>query len=97
MGPAGDYDLPALVCKAAEIVAPSCTFSLPAGAGVGKYGAAPKGPQECEDRQKHPGGFITETLPPTAEYSLIYLSKRCPINDFCRRYGYMEYLPYMQP
>lgn len=45
--------------------------------------------------QKHPGGFITETLPPTAEYSLIYLSKRCPINDFCRRYGYMEYLPYM--
>ena len=42
--------------------------------------------------QKHPGGFITETLPPTAEYSLIYLSKRCPINDFCRRYGYMEYL-----
>ena len=48
----GDYDLPALVCKAAEIVAPSCTFSLPAGAGGGKYGAAPKGPQECEDRPK---------------------------------------------
>ena len=31
---------------------PRSTFSLPAGAGGGKYGAAPKGPQECEDRPK---------------------------------------------
>ena len=44
---------------------------------------------------KNPGSFVTEMIEPTAEYPIIFYNHVCPIYEFCREYGYMEYLPYM--
>ena len=34
-------------------------------------------------------------MTPTAEYPVIYHNQVCPIYEFCKERGYMEYLPYM--
>lgn len=44
---------------------------------------------------KNPGSFVTQTMEPTAEFPIIYHNRACPIYEFCKERGYMEYLPYM--
>lgn len=38
---------------------------------------------------------MTQTMTPTVEYPVIYHNQVCPIYEFCKERGYMEYLPYM--
>ena len=49
----------------------------------------------AENAAKNPGSFETCTMEPTAEYPIIYHNLVCPIYNFCKERGYMEYLPYM--
>ena len=44
---------------------------------------------------ENPGSFVTRTMEPTAEFPIIYHNQVCPIYEFCKSRGYMEYLPYM--
>ena len=54
-----------------------------------------KDKRNAENAAKNPGSFLTQTMEPTEEYSMIYHNLVCPIYEFCKERGYMEYLPYM--
>ena len=54
-----------------------------------------KDKRNAENAAKNPGSFLTQTMEPTAEYTVIYHNLVCPIYEFCKERGYMEYLPYM--
>ena len=51
--------------------------------------------KNAENAAKNPGSFVTQTMTPTVEYPVIYHNQVCPIYEFCKERGYMEYLPYM--
>lgn len=43
----------------------------------------------------NPGSFETEWVEPNEDYSVIFLTHRCPLTDFANKYGYRDYLPYL--
>lgn len=51
--------------------------------------------KNAENAARNPGSFVTRTMEPTAEYPVIYYNLACPIYEFCKARGYMEYLPYL--
>lgn len=51
--------------------------------------------KNAENAAKHPGSFVTQTMEPTVAYPVIYHNLACPIYEFCKAKGYMEYLPYL--
>lgn len=51
--------------------------------------------KNAENAARNPGSFVTQTMTPTEEYPVIYHNQVCPIYEFCKARGYMEYLPYM--
>lgn len=48
-----------------------------------------------ENALKNPGSFETQTQEPTKEYPVMYYNLVCPLADFAKKYGYMEYMPYI--
>ena len=44
---------------------------------------------------QNPGSFETRVQPPTKEYPAIYHTVVCPLANFARDYGYMDYMPYI--
>ena len=44
---------------------------------------------------ENPGSFVTAVQPPTADYPAVYHMTVCPLADFARTYGYLEYMPYI--
>ncbi len=44
---------------------------------------------------ENPGSFEMEIVEPTEEYPLIIHYTVCPIYEFAKKYGYMEYMPYL--
>lgn len=54
-----------------------------------------KDAKNAANARENPGSFETETQQPTAEYTTIYHTKVCPLANFAREYGYMEYMPYI--
>ena len=49
----------------------------------------------AENSAANPGAFETKVQPPTEEYAVIYHTNFCPLADFARKYGYLEYMPYI--
>ena len=43
----------------------------------------------------NPGAFETKTQTPTAEYPATYHTLQCPLANFAREFGYMDYIPYL--
>lgn len=54
-----------------------------------------KDKQNMENAKKNPGSFETKTQDPTKEYPIIYHNLVCPLCNFAKKYGYMEYMPYI--
>ncbi len=54
-----------------------------------------KDEKNAANAAKYPGSFVTRTMEGTAEYPVIYHTLTCPVYEFCRARGYMEYLPYL--
>ena len=54
-----------------------------------------KDAKNAENAKENPGSFETETKKPTAEYSVIYYTTVCPLSNFAKEHGYMEYMPYL--
>ena len=54
-----------------------------------------KDQKNAANAARNPGSFVTQVQPPTQEYSAIYHTKVCPLCNFARDYGYMEYMPYL--
>ncbi len=44
---------------------------------------------------ENPGSFEIEYVEPTEEYPMIVRYTACPINDFAKKNGYEEYMPYL--
>lgn len=44
---------------------------------------------------QNPGSFVTRAMEPTEVHPLIYHNLHCPVHDFCKSAGYMDYLPYL--
>ncbi len=44
---------------------------------------------------KNPGSFETEVLKPTKEFPIRMNNTVCPIYEFAKKQGYMEYMPYL--
>ena len=44
---------------------------------------------------ENPGSFVTRVQPPTKEYPVIYHTVVCPLSNFAKEHGYMEYMPYL--
>ena len=51
--------------------------------------------KNAENAEKYPGSFETRTQQPTEEYPANYHTLVCPLANFAREYGYMEYMPYI--
>lgn len=49
----------------------------------------------AKNSAQNPGAFQTKVQPATAEYAVIYHTKVCPLADFARKYGYLEFMPYI--
>ena len=45
--------------------------------------------------EQYKGSFETELQTPTKTFYAAYNTNVCPIADFARKYGYMEYMPYI--
>lgn len=54
-----------------------------------------KDAQNAANAAENPGSFETKTQPPTEEYPTNYHTIVCPLANFARDYGYMEYMPYI--
>ncbi len=54
-----------------------------------------KDAKNAANARKNPGSFETQTQEPTAEYTTIYHTTVCPLANFAKEYGYMEYMPYI--
>ena len=54
-----------------------------------------KDAKNARNAAKNPGSFVTQVQPPTEEYAAIYHTKVCPLCNFAREQGYMEYMPYL--
>ena len=54
-----------------------------------------KDKKNAANAARNPGSFVTQTLPPTAEYPAIYLTRVCPLCNFARDRGCTEYMPYI--
>lgn len=44
---------------------------------------------------ENPGSFETKTQEPTEEFPVNFHNLLCPLYEFAKNYGYMEYLPYL--
>ena len=44
---------------------------------------------------RNPGAFETSVQTPTEEFPIIYHTKVCPLADFARAHGYLDYMPYI--
>ena len=74
-----------------------CMFFIAIGVVGKRYGLSihRKDRKNAENAARNPGSFVTQTMTPTEEYPVIYHNQVCPIYEFCKARGYMEYLPYM--
>ena len=54
-----------------------------------------KDAKNAANAEKNPGSFITRVQPPTQEYPAVYHTLVCPLYEFARAQGYMEYMPYI--
>ena len=54
-----------------------------------------KDAKNAANAAKYPGSFETQIQPPTAEYPAVYYMTVCPLANFARKYGYMDYMPYI--
>ena len=54
-----------------------------------------KDKKNAANAKQNPGSFETKTQEPTKEYPVIYHNTVCPLCDFAKKYGYMEYMPYI--
>ena len=52
-----------------------------------------KDAKNAANAAKNPGAFVTQTMEGTEEYPVIYHTLTCPVHEFCREQGYLEYLP----
>ncbi len=44
---------------------------------------------------ENPGSFEMDLIEPTEEFPLIMHYRVCPIHEFAKKHGYMEYMPYL--
>lgn len=51
--------------------------------------------KNAQNARVNPGSFETETQSPSADYPVVYLTTVCPLANFAKQYGYMEYMPYL--
>ncbi len=51
--------------------------------------------QNAANARENPGSFETQTQKPAAEYPIIYHTTVCPLANFAKEYGYMDYMPYL--
>ena len=54
-----------------------------------------KDEKNITNARMNPGSFETETQNPTKEYPAGYNVLVCPLAEFAKKYGYMEYMPYI--
>ena len=54
-----------------------------------------KDAKNAANARLYPGSFETKTQEPTKEYPANYHTLVCPLADFAKEYGYMEYMPYI--
>ena len=54
-----------------------------------------KDAKNAANAAKNPGSFETQTQPPTEAYPAIYHMTVCPLANFAKQYGYMDYMPYI--
>ena len=54
-----------------------------------------KDAKNAANAKLYPGSFETKTQEPTKEYPANYHTLVCPLANFAKEYGYMEYMPYI--
>ena len=54
-----------------------------------------KDEKNASNAAKNPGSFVTQVQSPTEEYPAIFHTRVCPLCNFARTQGYMEYMPYL--
>ena len=54
-----------------------------------------KDEKNAANARENPGSFETKVQPPTEDYPVIYHNLVCPLANFAKERGYMEYLPYL--
>lgn len=55
-----------------------------------------KDKQNAANAEKNPGSFETKTMiPPEEGYAFSYHNLVCPLANFAKEHGYMEYMPYL--
>ena len=54
-----------------------------------------KDKKNAENAKKYPGSFETKTQQPTEECPANYHTLVCPLANFAKDYGYMDYMPYL--
>ena len=54
-----------------------------------------KDAKNAANAAENPGSFVTQVQPPTEEYAAIFHTQVCPLCNFARDFGYMEYMPYI--
>ena len=54
-----------------------------------------KDTKNAANAKLYPGSFETKTQEPTEEYPANYHTLVCPLADFAKEYGYIEYMPYI--
>ena len=54
-----------------------------------------KDARNAANAAENPGSFVTQVQPPRPDYPVIYHMTVCPLHNFARDFGYMEYMPYL--
>ena len=54
-----------------------------------------KDEKNAANAARNPGSFVTRVQPPMKDYPVIYNTEVCPLCNFARDMGYMEYMPYI--
>ncbi|MGP1586716.1 MAG: L-2-amino-thiazoline-4-carboxylic acid hydrolase [Treponemataceae bacterium] len=54
-----------------------------------------KDKKNSKNALKNPGSFETETQESTEEYPINFRNLVCPLYNFAKEYGYMDYIPYL--
>ena len=54
-----------------------------------------KDARNAANAAEYPGSFVTQVQPPRPGYPVIYHMTVCPLHQFARGFGYMDYMPYL--
>ena len=54
-----------------------------------------KDAKNAANAAENPGSFVTKVQPPTEEYPVRFDMLVCPLANFAREQGYMDYMPYL--